>query len=60
VTNCSPTSVFGFSLIFQFACGGGSGSSNKSVGTPAGSYTVAITATSGSLQRSTSVKLTVQ
>ena len=40
--------------------GEGSGSSNKSVGTPAGSYTVAITATSGSLQRSTSVKLTVQ
>ena len=48
------------SLILEVACGGGSGSSNKSVGTPAGSYTVAITAMSGSLQRSTSVNLTVQ
>jgi hypothetical protein len=48
-------------LVFQAACGGGgSGSANQgNSGTPAGTYTITITGTSG-LQHSTAVSLKVQ
>jgi hypothetical protein len=43
------------------ACGGSSSTTvKKSQGTPAGSYTVTVTATSGSTTHTTSVNLTVQ
>jgi FG-GAP-like repeat/FG-GAP repeat len=49
------------SLAFQAACGGGSSTMNSgSGGTPAGSYAITIMGKSGSLQRSTTVTLTVQ
>jgi hypothetical protein len=38
--------VLGFSTLWMSACGG-SNSSSKSPGTPAGSYTVTVTATTG-------------
>lgn len=48
-------------LLTGVACGGGGGSTvKKSEGTPAGSYTVTVTATSGSTTHSTDVNLTVQ
>jgi hypothetical protein len=51
-------------LSLQMACGGGSGSSGGTgtgtPGTPAGSYTVTVTGTSGSTQHTTTVMLTVQ
>lgn len=54
-------------LSVQFACGGGAAkststitTSNPTPGTPAGNYTVAIIATSGSAQRSATISLTVQ
>jgi hypothetical protein len=49
------------SLLFQAACGGpGTTATTGSSGTPAGSYTVSVTATSGSTQQTTSLALTVQ
>jgi hypothetical protein len=48
-------------VLTGVACGGGGGSTvKKSQGTPAGSYTVTVTATSGSTTHTTSVNLTVQ
>jgi hypothetical protein len=47
-------------LVFQAACGSGSSSNPGSGGTPAGSYTVNVTASSGSTQHTTSTMLTVQ
>ena len=53
-------------LLFLVACGGGSSSSSGggggggSAGTPAGTYTVTVTAKSGSLSHETKVTLTVK
>lgn len=41
--------VLGFSTLWLGACGGGSNSSQKNPGTPAGSYTVTVNATTGGL-----------
>jgi hypothetical protein len=48
-------------MIFQAACGGGTGrNGGGSGGTPKGNYTIAIMGTSGSLSHSTTVTLVVQ
>lgn len=49
--------LLGLGMIIQLACGGGGTSS--STGTLPGNYSITITGTSGSLQRSTMVSLTV-
>ena len=52
--------VVGLLLVIP-ACGGGSSSGGThDPGTPIGSYTVSVTATSGSISHSTSFNLTVQ
>jgi hypothetical protein len=52
-------SVVFIGLMFQVACGGG-GATHSGGGTPAGTYAVTTTATSGVTQHSTTVKLTVE
>jgi hypothetical protein len=47
-------------ITLQMACGGGGSSTGSTGGTPAGTYTVNITAKSGSIQHSSSVSVTVQ
>jgi hypothetical protein len=50
-------------IALQIACGGGSNSSTpppKNLGTPAGTYTVTINATSGTIQHNPTVTVTVQ
>ena len=55
----------GVMLLVFFAAGmgcggGGSSSGTKTGGTPAGSYTIAVTATSGALSHTANVAVTVQ
>ena len=53
---CSVFSV----LVFMAACGGGSAAVGTNTGTPAGSYTITVAGTSGSLQHTVIVTLRVQ
>jgi len=48
------------SVAFQAACGGGSSSNTGPSVTPAGNYTVSVTASSGTTQHTASLTLTVQ
>ncbi len=47
-------------ILFVCSCGGGGSSSQGSTGTPAGTYTVMVTATSGSMTTSMPLTLVVQ
>ena len=51
--------VLGIALL-QVGCSSGSSNSSTTTGTPAGTYTVVVNATSGGATRSTTVQLTVQ
>jgi hypothetical protein len=58
------TAMFGL-ILFAFmvtgvGCGGGSSSAPSNPGTPAGNYTVVVTAVSGSITRTLNVSVTVQ
>jgi hypothetical protein len=46
-------------ILLQGACGSSSSSTAASGGTPAGSYTITITGSSGSVSHNTTVQLTV-
>jgi hypothetical protein len=56
------TTAIVLTLALCFACGGGSSSSttHTAPGTPAGTYTATVTATSGSLSHSTALQVVVQ
>jgi len=47
-------------VLLEIACGSGSSKSGGGGGTPAGSYTITVTGTSGTISRSSTIKLTVQ
>jgi hypothetical protein len=47
-------------LLFMSACAGGTGIGQTQTGTPTGTYTLTLTGTSGSLQHSLPLTLTVQ
>jgi hypothetical protein len=47
-------------MLLQAGCGSYSSNTQNTTGTPAGTYTVTIGATSGSATRNTTVTLTVQ
>jgi len=51
--------VLGLSTIWLGSCGGSSSSSHKDPGTPAGTYNITVTGTSGSLTSSTTFQLVV-
>ena len=46
--------------VFQVSCGGGGSRGTGTTGTPAGNYTVSVIASSGSMQHTASLTLTVQ
>jgi hypothetical protein len=56
----TSSAVLSMILLFVGCGGGGSGSSHSTLGTPSGTYTVKVTATSGSLQQSTTLTVVVQ
>jgi hypothetical protein len=48
------------SILFQAGCGGSSTTPAATTGTPAGTYSVTVTGTSGSASRTTTLQLVVQ
>jgi hypothetical protein len=54
------TGVLFFGMVFQTGCGGAEPPRDGGAGTPAGTYTITVTGSSGVTQRSATVKLTVQ